>query len=112
MNIPRSDRRLLDAITDYVASSPHPDVQRYHGNVSCWGDRYVPVEPVVMPAVDTLSSGSSLIGDDVSELFAALKEFIPTHVRRMPHEESAELFCDRIAEAAASQGFAFTTRLI
>ena len=72
MNVPQLDSRLLRATTDYVASSHHQDVRRFRHNVSHWGSRFIEVEPVALPAVDTLGNVSTAVDETVRELLTAL----------------------------------------
>lgn len=103
MDIPQPHGRLLTAITDYVASSPHPQVQRFRHNVSRWGNLFIDVEPVELPAIAELNGAGAAVDDTVRELLAAL--LMQRHALRW--EQSYTRADDWITDEML-QGYAWT----
>ena len=50
----RSDRILLDAIQEFVATHPDPELFRFRDTIANWGEEWIDVAPHHLPAADRL----------------------------------------------------------
>ena len=66
-----SDRRLLEAILDFVVTHPDPNVQRFADAAANWGDTWRGVAPVHLRACATLEQAAALTGPGTVELLDA-----------------------------------------
>ena len=69
-----SDRRLLEAILDFVLTYADPDVQRFTDAAAHWGDTWRGVASVHLRASDTLAQAAALAGPETAA-------FLDTFVR-------------------------------
>ena len=68
------DQRLLSAIQDFVATHPHPDVQRFNDGIAEWGQEWLKVSPTHLPVTDTFASTLSHATDETRVLLSAFIE--------------------------------------
>ncbi len=62
MTVDFQDLRLLDAVREFTLAHPHPDMARFKPAMRDWGDRWIAVEPVYLPAADTLAAAQAYPG--------------------------------------------------
>lgn len=55
MSIDLHSLELLDAVRDYTLSHAHPDVARFAPAMRDWGDDWVDVAPILLPAANRLA---------------------------------------------------------
>ena len=59
MSVRLQDLELLDAVRDYTLSHPHPAIAGFRPAMRDWGDDWIDVPPVLLPATDRLDEAAA-----------------------------------------------------
>jgi len=103
MSVQINDLELLDAVSQFALTHPHPDVERFKKSMRDWGENWLAVDESYLPAVDLLGA-SIATGNPQTR---GLLERFEQHKHRLHWEQSYKKE-DGVVSAAmlAAYGFA------
>lgn len=74
MNDEQQDRELLAAVRDFALNHPEPVIAKFKASLRDWGNEYVPVDPVYLPAADNLGDAIATSHPQTRALLALLEK--------------------------------------